>query len=490
MTREEVVGLLDPVVNALRALLPSLPDEQSLRLNGAQQLVEQVMTSFRTLLWDAIVAYWQAWAEQHAGRCPACGRACERTPAHLKVSVREHELDVAKVRFYCRQCRQGATPLAALLDLHRGMASDRFERELSALSTEMSFHQAGAQMTEQHGQVVEAGKAERVTYRVAADALVFLGHQHDVAVARLSRSPLRKGVPTLLLTSDGGGAPVGVLHRPPREEAKEFTPVRHLPKGERAQTRREMRVIVAHPLPHEHGEERVVDVHLSVKKHAEVTGARMLAVAAMAGLGRETHVHGVFDMGLWISPQFFRVFSPYETTACVDIAHVVRKLKHAAERTWRKKSEAAEREGWMTVQVNNLRGGRWCSVVESLWKMPGKVALNASKYVETYHPFMRYQHFVARGLPIGSGEAEGAIRHQVRARYNNAGVWLEEHLGPMGALLSIRASGLWEDFWDWREFRDLAAFRARRGVESGGWSPGRALTQPRMKVREVAAAIV
>ena len=59
MAHEEVVGMLVPVVNTLRSLLPSLPDEQSLRLNGAQQLVELVITSLRPLLWDEIVAYWE-----------------------------------------------------------------------------------------------------------------------------------------------------------------------------------------------------------------------------------------------------------------------------------------------------------------------------------------------------------------------------------------------------------------------------------------------
>ena len=58
-----------------------------------------------------------------------------------------------------------------------------------------------------------------------------------------------------------------------------------------------------------------------------------------------------------------------------------------------------------------------------------------------------YPTFIAEGLPIGSGEVEGRIRHIVRRRLDVPGDWREENLVLLTALLTIRHSGWWNDFW-------------------------------------------
>jgi hypothetical protein len=73
-----------------------------------------------------------------------------------------------------------------------------------------------------------------------------------------------------------------------------------------------------------------------------------------------------------------------------------------------------------------------------------------------------YGQLRALGLPVGSGEAEGAVRHMIRKRENIGGVWLEGHLPGIGALTSIWESGLWEEFFRWREECDVEAFRVRQ----------------------------
>lgn len=272
----------------------------------------------------------------------------------------------------------------------------------------------------------------------------------------------RKGVPLLIVTTDGGGAPVGILKRPTPSDAKKLTPVRKLPVGKRDQTHREMRAIVAHG-PEEHGEQRCVDVHLSVHNHPEVSGERMLAVAAMAGLGSDTHVHGVFDMGNWIRPQFIASFGTYKHTICADQQHVRKYLKAAASTMFDAESE---RQHWLDKQEGHMNGGRWRSIINALSPGEQKEVVAARKYIQNHHEDMNnYGQLRARGLPVGSGEAEGAVRHMIRKRENIGGVWLEEHLPGIGALTSIWESGLWGEFFRWREECDVAAFRARQTGE-------------------------
>lgn len=465
MARTFFVDILVTVVNALfRVWFEFLPDEQRLRLNGVEQFIREVLGQVRIGLWNTTVACWRDLAEQRAARCAVCGHACERSSTVTPVLVDGLTLSVPATYFYCRTCKRGCTPVAQWLGLHQGLVSGGLERNVVALSTRVSFHETGAQMYEQHGQTINVGKIERMTYEVARDAEAFLHARHDQAVHNLDRKPPRKGLERLIVTADGGGAPVGTLQRPPLEEAKELTPIRRLPVGTREQTHREMRVVLVHP-PQEHGEQRWVDVHLSVPEQPEVSGERMRSLAALAGLGSQTHVHGVFDMGNWIRPQFVLSFSNNKTTICADQMHVLEYLSDAAKALWPEPEQDAERKEWLDRQKGHLRGSRWRTVQNALGDGKQEDVAAARRYLENHHQDMNYGQLHAQGWPVGSGEAEGAVRHDIRFRYDNAGVWREEHLPGMGALLSVWESGLWEEFWQWREECDVKAFRERQHGE-------------------------
>jgi hypothetical protein len=462
MSATTIDAMVAGITSLFRALILALPDEQRLRLNGVERLVDEILGRVRMGCWNTTVALWEEQAEHQAARCPECTHACERSVATTSVVVAGLTLLVPTTYYYCRTCKQGRTPVAQWLGLHRGLVSGEFERRVVSLSTRVSFHEAAKQMALQHHQQVNVGKVERVTYAVARDARTFVDLQHDKAMRNLDRRPARKGVPVLHVTTDGGGAPVGVLTRPKPSDAKTFTPVRKLPAGKREQTHREMRAIVVHG-PEERGEQRCVDVHLSVLDHPEVSGARMLAVAAMAGLGCDTHVHGVFDMGNWIRPQFLASFGTYSHTICADQQHVRKYLKAAASTMF---DAEPERHAWLNEQEGHMQGGRWCSILEALGPGEQDEVVAARKYIFNHHEDMNnYGQLRARGLPVGSGEAEGAVRHMIRMKLCIGGVWVEHHLPGIGALTSIWESGRWDEFFRWREQRDVEAFRARQTGE-------------------------
>ena len=82
------------------------------------------------------------------------------------------------------------------------------------------------------------------------------------------------------------------------------------------------------------------------------------------------------------------------------------------------------------------------------------------------------------GLPIGSGEVEGRIRHIVRRRLDVPGDWREKNLVLLTALLTIRHSGWWDDFWRWQDQRDMKRFQRR--LQGEGLNRFRGPRKPRL----------
>ena len=88
------------------------------------------------------------------------------------------------------------------------------------------------------------------------------------------------------------------------------------------------------------------------------------------------------------------------------------------------------------------------------------------------------------GLERFVGAVLVGIRHIIKKRLDVAGAWTEDNGKRMLALISVRASGLWEDFWRWRDRRDVAAWHRRQRGEARSRFRGR----PRAWPREVTTA--
>jgi hypothetical protein len=90
----------------------------------------------------------------------------------------------------------------------------------------------------------------------------------------------------------------------------------------------------------------------------------------------------------------------------------------------------------------------------------------AERYITNNRAYMEeYEDFMVRNLPVGSGEAESGIRHVIKRRMSVAGAWKESNAALLLALVTIRASGWWDDFWSWRRDCDKEAWHARQRGE-------------------------
>jgi hypothetical protein len=446
-----------------------LPPESRMRLDGMEAEILALREGIGRCLWGVVLGALAQQAEQQAGCCSGCERRCSRELQPVSVVMRGQSVVVPVVYYYCRRCHRGQAPLRQWLGIHDGSASGGFARALVSLCLLRSFGDGAKEMKEQHGQEVDRTRAERVTYQVAKEAQEYLQEQRQQEMKRVSNNEkATQGVELLTLTADGGAVPVGILVRPKPQEATEFTQKRKLPKGKREQTKREVRLISVHQP--QVLTERVVDIHVAPHDHPEVSGERMYTAALIAGLGDNTRVHGVFDMGTWIRTQYHEQFPQKQHTACCDIFHADEYLGEAAHCLF--PQNEGQRKDWLSTLHQWLKASDHDLVVQQLLAhlcRPGchkddrgdcrvKVAL---RYIDRFADYMDYARFIVEGLPIGSGEAEGAIRHWIRRRLDVPGVWREEHVQDMCALLTLKASGWWEDFWRWRDQRDIQNFHLR-----------------------------
>lgn len=72
------------------------------------------------------------------------------------------------------------------------------------------------------------------------------------------------------------------------------------------------------------------------------------------------------------------------------------------------------------------------------------------KYFETKKEYMKYDEYLKKGYPIGSGVIEGTCRSLVNDRMELSGMhWSEKGAEAMLELRSIKINGFWNEYWEY-----------------------------------------
>ena len=72
------------------------------------------------------------------------------------------------------------------------------------------------------------------------------------------------------------------------------------------------------------------------------------------------------------------------------------------------------------------------------------------RYFETRKQYMKYDEYLEKGYPIGSGVIEGTCRNLVNDRMELSGMhWSKKGAESMLELRSIKINGLWNEYWDY-----------------------------------------
>lgn len=149
---------------------------------------------------------------------------------------------------------------------------------------------------------------------------------------------------------------------------------------------------------------------------------------------------------------------------------IVLDLIHVLEYLWRasyvfNERESQEAQEWVSARLLEiLRGNsslvaagiRRSATLRGLTRKQRVSADDCADYLLDYGPYLRYDEYLAQGLPIASGVIEGACRYLVKDRMDLTGArWGLNGAEAVLKLRSLRASSDFEEYWRFHQQREL-----------------------------------
>jgi len=194
--------------------------------------------------------------------------------------------------------------------------------------------------------------------------------------------------------------------------------------------------------------ESVTAVYGATLGSVGLAGELWRQTAQAAGAGPPTKVHGVGDGADWITTQFGEQFGD-RGTYLLDFWHVSEYLAGAA--TVIQPNKAVE---WRHRQQGRLLENKRHQVLRALAphvepeEQEQAPVRAAHRYLSDRSNQLDYAGARAAGLPIGSGEVEGAHRHVIQERLKLTGCWWKpSNAEAILGLRVARANGLWDSYW-------------------------------------------
>lgn len=142
-------------------------------------------------------------------------------------------------------------------------------------------------------------------------------------------------------------------------------------------------------------------------------------------------------------------------TLVLDVIHAAEYLWDAANALLGERHP--ERTAWMRRHLTQLLTGQTAAVITALDEAaadpartatPRQALLRAAGYYRRNQPHMRYDEYLARGWPIGTGVVEGACGHLVKDRMQQAGMrWKQPGAQALLDLRAVRLNGDWDAYW-------------------------------------------
>jgi hypothetical protein len=139
----------------------------------------------------------------------------------------------------------------------------------------------------------------------------------------------------------------------------------------------------------------------------------------------------------------------------LDVIHAVEYLWKAANALLGERDP--ERTAWVRGHLLTLLHGRTDQVIAALEDTAATRPLSAAQhqviattlgYYRRNAPYMRYDQYLARGWPIGTGVVEGACGHLVKDRLQQAGMrWTKDGAHAILDLRAVRLADRWDAYW-------------------------------------------
>jgi len=309
------------------------------------------------------------------------------------------------------------------------------------------------------GREVERTKLRRLALEVEQEALQFAEQRRQRACAELEQEEHREGVELLVFEGDGGKVRVGELRDLKEGEPGygEKTKERNLDRRRRETTFREVITMDVRELGEV--EPSALDVMLPVLSSEGERERRMLALAGLKGLGDNTEMYGLGDMGSGLAAAFDEAFHDHKAFWAADKKHTwdyiddaVAVLEELDTDQWATGLRRAilERDvGQRDELLKQAKLHRVKDLPDSYERCPVHAL---STYLRNNWKRMRFQEMEARGLPTVSARAEAQVRDRTKDRFSVAGAWKVENIEGKATLRAIIDESSYRQFvqWYWR----------------------------------------
>jgi hypothetical protein len=354
-------------------------------------------------------------------------------------------------------------PLDEQMNLPERSYSYEVQKRVTRQGALGPFEAARETIEELTGVGISKRMVEALEIDVAQDVEPFYAHK--------TPSP---GTPTseiLVCTADGKGVPIR------KEKPKEGR--RRRKKGEKPEVKKMATVAAVYTVaPYKRTPEEVVGevrrepstepapprprpehkrVWASLKKDKDEMFDEMAAEMEKRDPRRQKLWVFLCDGEVALQQRAMAVLGPLCSTLYVilDLFHVLEYLWKAAYAFHPEGSQEAE--PWVTEHLLCLLQGRVSRVAAGLRQSATKLKLRGPKrkavdtaahYFLKNKAFMRYDEYLALGLPIGSGAAEGACRNLIKDRMERTGMrWTVDGAEAVIQLRATELSGNWDEYW-------------------------------------------
>jgi hypothetical protein len=423
--------------------------------------MEGLVRQWLAALGQALLASWATIVEERArqlgGRCPQCGaeRHCKRrATAPMQVELLDFVVAVPKLYLECGRCDAPGVSITRLLTgLADGAASGELELMAGYCGAEHSYGKASRDLAVHHGHAVERTAVRRMALGVEAAAVTWAEQERQQALARVSDEARTQGVAQLMLQGDGGTVRTGRLTPCQRGDAGHGhkSPKRGLAKRKRVTEKREV-ITLDVRVPGAMAAS-TLDAMVPILAPPAERERRMLALAARAGLGDNTQMLGLGDLGSALPQAFGEAFVGYNAFYSADWQHVRKYVQEAAAvltgldaARWERQLRDAiwhRDERQRDKLLKKAQGHRMPDLPAHLERCP-LAALQT--YLTNNWQYLQSAQLKALGVDFVSARAEAQVRDRTKARFVVPGAWRVENLEPKATLRAIIAEGRWDAF--------------------------------------------
>jgi len=177
----------------------------------------------------------------------------------------------------------------------------------------------------------------------------------------------------------------------------------------------------------------------------------------LIGMTGSTEIVGVADGGNGLREELKRQFPDMQFI--LDKSHLKDHFYDTAEKLGISQNE---RPKWVKQQIRTISDGKVFEILKQLQelydKKPNARLNRLIGYIKRFRDAIKYSEFKEKDYPIGSGEIESAHKSVPQKRLKIPGAtWNPTSIDPMLALRVLRADDWWEDFWEKRVEKLLAA---------------------------------